>query len=172
MRDKTSNVFGGAFLPFPRWVLTLLTGDAIAKAVLLEMLCYMDAKTQTITTSYQTIAKNVGCDRRTAMRAVNRLVDLGVVIKHHRDINYRQITNKFVINFNNPEALGVSLETLGGVTPETLPSVTGDTPGGDTGDTGGVSRVTLNQEVHTKKKKTHTKSENYDDVKVDKRIKK
>ena len=169
---SNSTKFGGPFLPFPRWVLHLLNGDNVAKSVLLEMLCYMDANTQRVTTSYQTIAKNVGCDRRTAMRAVNRLVELGVVVKRHRDINYRQITNEFVINFNNPNALGVSPETPPGVSGETLPSVTGDTPGGDTTDTpGGDTGDTQSRITNTKKKNNQTKGSDYEDVKVDRRLK-
>jgi DNA-binding Lrp family transcriptional regulator len=166
--SKPATKFGGAFLGFPRWVLPYLKNDSTAKAVLLELLVYMKPETQTTTTSYQYIAEQVGVDRRTVIRAVNRLVATGVLVRRHRGTNNRNMSNAFIINFNNPEALGV-------VTPMTLPSVTHDTTSGDTGDTTLVTRVTPNKELSNKSinKSTHTKrrKSEYDDLEVDGRLK-
>jgi biotin operon repressor len=130
------NKFGGAFLAFPRWVLPYLQGDSTAKAVLLELLVYMKPETQTTTTSYQYIAEQVGVDRRTVIRAVKRLESAGVLIRQHRGTKGHNMSNAFIINFNNPEVLGVvSRVTLDGDTGDTTSGDTGDTRGSVTGDT-------------------------------------
>lgn len=166
MADKTT-VFGGPFLAFPRWVSPYLKNDHIAKAVLLEMLMYMHPQSQTVTTSYQHIADQIGVDRRTVIRAVNRLASLGVLVKRHRGSKTHHMTNLFIVNFNNPEALEV-------VSPQTLPSVTGDTRGGDTGDTTLVSPVTPKQEHNNKSnnKNNRTKKGNsrIETIEVDRRF--
>lgn len=158
-----STKFGGPFLAFPRWVLPYLQGDSTAKAVLLELLVYMRPETQTTTTSYKYIAQQVGVDRRTVIRAIQRLESAGVIIRKHRGTKGHNLSNAFIINFNNPEALGV-------VTPMTLGGDTGDTRGGDTGDTTLVTPMTPNKEYKnkSKNKSNHIKRKNqgYDDVEV------
>lgn len=159
MGTNSPNKFGGAFLAFPRWVLPYLQKDSTAKAVLLELLVYMKPDTQTTTTSYRYIAEQVGVDRRTVIRAVNRLEAAGVIIRKHRGTNGHNMSNAFIINFNNPEVLGV-------VTRMTLGSDTDDTPSGDTGDTTpsdtGDTQIRVSNK--SKNKSAHTKRQNYDDV--------
>ena len=158
------NVFGGAFLAFPRWVLPYLQGDSTAKAVLLELLVYMKPDTQTTTTSYQYIAEQVGIDRRTVIRAVKRLESAGVIIRQHRGTKGHNMSNAFIINFNNPEVLGVvSRVTLGGDTGDTTSGDTRDTRGSVTGDTQiRVNNKSINKSTHIKKKKNL----GYDDLEV------
>lgn len=126
--------FSGPFLPFPRWVLQYLGSDSIGKVVLLTILLYMDSDTQEVTTSYGHIAKLTGYSRRTVIRAVNRLVSSNVLIRKNRLGKHGNISNKYIVNFNNPSALvsgetppSVLIDTTGSVTPDTPPSVTGDT---------------------------------------------
>lgn len=158
-----STKFGGPFLAFPRWVLPYLQGDSTAKAVLLELLVYMRPETQTTTTSYKYIAEQVGVDRRTVIRAIQRLESAGVIIRKHRGTKGHNLSNAFIINFNNPEVLGV-------VSPMTLGGDTSDTRGGDTHDTTLVSPMTPNKEYKKKSnnKSTHIKrpTDGYDDVEV------
>lgn len=126
--------FSGPFLPFPRWVLAYLGNDSIGKVVLLTILLYMDSDTQEVTTSYGHVAKLTGYSRRTVIRAVNRLVSANVLIRKARVGKKGQLSNRYIVNFNNPSTL---------VSVETLPSVHSDTPGGDSSDTPpSVSRVT------------------------------
>lgn len=158
-----STKFGGPFLAFPRWVLPYLQGDSTAKAVLLELLVYMRPETQTTTTSYKYIAEQVGVDRRTVIRAIKRLESAGVIIRKHRGTKGHNLSNAFIINFNNPEVLGV-------VTPMTLGGDTDDTTSGDTHDTTLVTPMTPNKEYKNKSsnKSNHNKRQNqgYDDVEV------
>jgi biotin operon repressor len=155
---ELSTKFGGPFLAFPRWVLPYLNGDNTAKAVLLELLVYMKPDTQTTTTSYKYIAEQVGVDRRTVIRAVTRLESAGVIIRRHRGTKGHNMSNAFVINFNNPEV----------VSPMTLGGDTGDTTSGDTHDT--TPSVTHDTQIRvnnkSNKKSTHTKSRktDYDDL--------
>lgn len=166
-----SSKLGGPFLPFPRWALKSLVGDSVAKAVLLQLLVFMDPDSQVTTTSYEYVAEQVGVDRRTVMRAVKRLESVGVLVKKNRRAVGREnnLSNLYRIRFDNPEVFEV-------VTPESLGGVTSDTRGGDTGDTRVVSPVTPKQEGKNKKdknKKDRTKRENSDfgDVEVDERLK-
>lgn len=139
--------FSGPFLPFPRWVLQFLGGDSIAKVVLLTILLYMDSDTQEVTTSYGHIAKLTGYSRRTIIRAVNRLISAGVLIRKHRVGKNGNISNRYIVNFNNPGALvstetppSVLSDTTGSVTPDTTPSVPRDTQ----------SRITINKNNQNK----------------------
>lgn len=166
-----SSKLGGPFLPFPRWALKSLVGDSVAKAVLLQLLVFMDPDSQVTTTSYEYVAEQVGVDRRTVMRAVKRLESVGVLVKKNRRAVGREnnLSNLYRIRFDNPEVFEV-------VTPESLGGVTSDTRGGDTGDTRVVSPVTPKQEGKNKKdknKKDRTKRDNLDfgDVEVDERLK-
>lgn len=157
------NKFGGAFLAFPRWVLPYLQGDSTAKAVLLELLVYMKPETQTTTTSYQYIADQVGVDRRTVIRAVKRLESAGVIIRQHRGTKGHNMSNAFIINFNNPEVLGVVTQvTLGGDTGDTTSGDTGDTTPSVMGDTQiRVNNKSINKSTHTKRRKN-----GYEDLEV------
>ena len=164
-----SHKFGGPFVPFPRWALKSLVGDSTAKAVLLQLLVFMDPDKQTTTTSYDYVAEQVGVDRRTVMRAVKRLESIGVLVKVTRKGKEKEnnLSNLYRIKFDNPEVFEV-------VTPVSLDGDTGDTRGGDTGVTRVVSRVTPKQEGYIKKdknKKNRTKSTDFSEMQVDKRLK-
>lgn len=165
-----STKFGGPFLAFPRWVLPYLNGDNTAKSVLLQLLVYMNADTQTTTTSYKYIAEQVGVDRRTAMRAVTRLESTGVLIRKRRGTKGHNMTNAFIINFNNPAVLTsedpevVSPMTLGSVTSVTTSSVTHDTTPSVTHDT----QIRTNNKSNKKNNHTKRLNEGYEDLKVGK----
>ncbi|NBS71062.1 helix-turn-helix domain-containing protein, partial [bacterium] len=100
---------GGPFLPFPRWALKSLVGDSTAKAVLLQLLVFMDPDSQVTTTSYEYVAEQVGVDRRTVMRAVKRLESIGVLVKKNRRGVGREnnLSNLYRIRFDNPEVFEV-----------------------------------------------------------------
>lgn len=100
----------GPFIQYPKWLREFLRGDSTTTDVLLELLGYMDGKTQRLTTSYGHIAERTGYHKTTVIRSVNKLVDLGVLVKSTRSKNGRTLTNEFYVNFNNPNYM-----TAGGV---------------------------------------------------------
>jgi len=116
----TKSKFGGQFIPVPRWALEYLRGDNLALAVLVNALQYMDNDTQQLTTSYEHLAKLTGTSRRTVIRAMARLVEIGVIHKKvRRGTKGSNQTNRYTIDFNNPASgLGgsVTTDTRGGVT--------------------------------------------------------
>ena len=144
----------GQFIPVPRWVLEYLGKDAVALCVLIHALTYMSGDRQEITTSYDHLAELTGYDRRTVIRAMNRIEASGAVVKTVRKSKTgRNMTNLYQVDFNNPI-------TRSSVTGDTISSVTGDTSGvslltpseGVTADT--QSReINLNLEGKQKKKK-------------------
>ena len=107
----------------------------------------MDSDTQELTTSYGHVAKLTGYSRRTIIRSVNRLVSSGVLIRKNRSGKHGNISNKYIVNFNNPNTL---------VSTQTPPSVLGDTTGSDMADTTPSvpsvtqSRITINKNNHNK----------------------
>ena len=156
MTKKVSK-FGGPFLPFPRWALEYLQGDDVGIVVLVTILQYMDSDTQELTTSYPWIGKLIKRDRRTVIRAMNRLVSIGVIYRTPRVGKKGSLSNRYLVNFNNPNVnkemqtrkTPVSRLTPPLVSGETLPSDTGDTPPSVTGDT--QSRITNNKNNSFKK---------------------
>ena len=144
----------GAFIQYPKWLREYLRGDATTTDILLELLGYMDGKTQRLTTSYGHIAERTGYHRTTVIKAVNKLVTLGVLVKTPRSKNGRQMTNEFYVNFNNPNYLTVGvvgeLPLEGGVVGGLLGGSSGTTPEGSRGAT--QSRI--------KNKKKNSRREN------------
>lgn len=127
-----NNRLSGPFLPVPRWVLPYIATDYISHAVLNHFLQYLHPDTQELTTSYQHIAEQMGCDRRTVIRSIKRLEEIGLIVKQQRTKNNKNLTNRYYVNFNNPmvtheSPLVVTLETLGSVTGDTTSGVTSDT---------------------------------------------
>lgn len=127
----------GPFLQYPRWLREYLRGDATTTDVLLEMLCYMNGKTQELWTTYDHLAAQTGYHRTTVIRSINKLVDLGVIVKRTSTKNGRSLPNSYWVNFNNPNYVGVAGELpshlgVAGVPPS---SSTGATPEGSTGAT-------------------------------------
>jgi len=128
------NTLSGPFLPLPRWVLPYLVKDEVSLAVALYLLQYMDAKTQRLTTSYQHIAEQMQRSRRSVIRSVNKLEEIGLLERTHRNKGGRSMTNQYYINFNNPETV-THQSPLETVTRVSLRGDTGVTTGGDTGVT-------------------------------------
>ena len=127
---RSSNRFSGAFLPIPRWVLTYLHDDGTTALVLLHLTCYLD-NDQNVWASYNTLSKNSGLSRSTVIRAIQKLCEMGVLIKTRRTKDGRNAPNIYSMNFNNPGTFGVP----SGVTGDTMGVVSRVTPGGSTGDT-------------------------------------
>ena len=117
----------GPFLQYPKWLREYLRGDATTTDVLLEMLCYMNGKTQELWTTYDHLAEQTGYHRTTVIRSINKLVDLGVITKRTSSKNGRSLPNQYWVNFNNPNYVGVA-----GALPS---SSTGATPEGSGGAT-------------------------------------
>ena len=142
----------GPFLQYPTWLREYLRGDATTTDVLLEMLCYMNGKTQALWTTYDHIAQKTGYHRTTVIRSVNKLVDLGVLIKRTQSKNGRSLPNEYLVNFNNPSYLGVArvLPSPLGVAGALPSSSTGATPEGSTGAT--QTRIT-NKNKYTRREK-------------------
>lgn len=150
-----NNKLSGPFLPVPRWVLPYISTDYVSHAVLNHFLQYLHPETQELTTSYQHIATQMGCDRRTVMRSIKRLEEIGLVVKQQRiSQSNRNLTNRYYINFNNPGVVSaeslVSPESPGVVSPESLGSVSSDTTSGVSSDT--QSRVKNKKEINKKRK--------------------
>jgi len=157
----------GPFIAVPRWASELLRKDQIGTRVLLELLMYVNHEDQTITASYQYIADSLGMHRTTVIKAVNRLVELKVLIKNPRHIKGAQVTNEFVVNYNNPDVFDVhggSAGTTGGVASGLLGGSAGATPRGSRGAT----------QIIRKNKKILNKKEpdwDFDSEKIDTRLK-
>ena len=133
----------GQFIPVPRWVLEYLGKDAVALCVLIHALTYMSGDRQEITTSYDHLAELTGYDRRTVIRAMNRIEASGAVVKTVRKSKTgRNMTNLYQVDFNNPI-------TLSSVTGDTISSVTGDTSGVSLGTPSeGVTADTQSREIN------------------------
>jgi hypothetical protein len=158
--------FSGPFLPFPRWVLSYLGKDTIAKVTLLTILLYMDSDTQEVTTSYNHVAKLTGYSRITIIRAVNRLISIGVLVRQHRYGKRGNISNLYVVNFNNPKVFEakalVSPETLGGILPDTSGGIPPDTSPSIPPDT--QSRIIKNKNNHNNNLSFKRRKQKQDEV--------
>lgn len=145
---RPSNRFSGPFLPIPRWVLEYLHDDGTTALVLLHLTCYLDGE-QNVWASYNTLSKNSGLSRSTVIRAVQKLCEIGVLIKTKRTKDGRNAPNLYSMNFNNPGTFGVP----SGVTGDTMGVVSRVTPGGITGDTiGSVTGDTTNKSKEQEEK--------------------
>lgn len=149
---KEQYMADGPFLQYPTWLREYLRGDATTTDVLLEMLCYMNGKTQSLWTTYDHVAGKTGYHRTTVIRSVNKLVDLGVLIKRTQSKNGRSLPNEYLVNFNNPNYLGVAgaLPSPLGVAGALPRGSTGATPEGGTGAT--QIRIT-NKSKYTRREK-------------------
>ena len=135
---RPSSRFSGPFLAVPRWVLDYLSDDGTTALVLMHLLCYLDSE-QHLWASYNTITKNSGMSRSTVIRSMNKLCEIGVLIKTKRTKAGRSAPNVYSVNFNNPNTFllpgSVTRDTPPGVSPVLPPSVTRDTPSSVTRDT-------------------------------------
>lgn len=141
---RPSNRFSGPFLVVPRWVLNYLHNDGSTALILMHLMMYLDSDTQQVWASYNTLTKNSGLSKSTVMRSINKLCEIGVLIKTRRSVAGRNAPNLYTVNFNNPSAHvlpgGVTHDTRGVVSPMTPPSVTHDTIGSVTHDTTNKSK--------------------------------
>ena len=64
---------------FPTWASHILRGKFTAIAALVELVCLMDNKTNHIKISYERLSQRMGCSSRTAIRAIETLVELEVI---------------------------------------------------------------------------------------------
>ena len=137
----------GPFIQYPTWLREYLRGDATTTDILLELLRYMDGKTQTLWTTYNHIAEQTGYHRTTVIKSVNKLTELGVLIKRTQSKNGRTLPNEYYVNFNNPNYV-----TAGGVVVG-LPSpvgVVGGLPRGSSGATPEGSRGATQTRINNK----------------------
>jgi biotin operon repressor len=142
----------GPFLQYPKWLREYLRGDATTTDVLLEMLCYMNGKTQELWTTYDHLAEQTGYHRTTIIRSINKLVDLGVITKRTSTKNGRSLPNQYWVNFNNPNYVGVAgaLPSPLGVAGALPSSSTCATPEGS----GGATQIRIrNKNKQTRKGK-------------------
>lgn len=139
----------GPFIPLPRWVLPYVVKDETTLAVAIYLLQYMDAQTQGLTASHGYIAEQMQRSRRSVIRSVNKLEEIGFLIRTHRSRGGRSVSNQYYVNFNNPE-------TVTSLSPSTEgKTVTRVSLGGDTGvTTSGDTGVTQTRENKRNKKKT------------------
>lgn len=138
----------GPFLQYPRWLREYLRKDATTTDILLEMLCYMNGKTQELWTTYDHLAEQTGYHRTTVIKSVNKLVDLGVLIKRTQSKNGRTLPNNYFVNFNNPNYVGVA-----GELPPSL-GVVGELPRGSVGATPEGSPDATQIRIRNKNKQT------------------
>lgn len=140
---RPSNRFSGPFLTIPRWVLKYLNDDGTTALVLMHLTCYLDSN-QHVWCSYNTLSKNSGLSRSTVIRAIQKLCEMGVLIKTKRSKDGRNAPNLYYMNFNNPGTFplpdGVTSDTTPMVAPVTLGSSTRDTIGSVTRDTPNKSK--------------------------------
>lgn len=140
---RSSQRFSGPFLAIPRWVLQYLNDDGTTALVLMHLCCYLNAD-QSVWASYNTLAKNSGLSRSTVIRSIQKLCEMGVLIKTKRSTDGRNAPNLYAMNFNNPGTFklpdGVTSDTTPLVSPLTPPSVTRDTTGSVTRDTPNKSK--------------------------------
>ena len=68
------------------------------KAILKSLADFANNKTHLTIPSYKTLAKDVGCSRRTAITCIKKLVDLNLITKEKRKVNDRQTSNYYYFN--------------------------------------------------------------------------
>lgn len=150
---RSPSRFTGPFLAVPRWTLEYLYDDGTTALVLLNLMAYLDSE-QNVWSSYNTLSKNTGLSRSTVIRAIQKLCEIGVLVKTRQTRNGRNAPNNYTVNFNNPKTFvlpgGITHDTMPMVSPVTPPSVTRDTTSGSTRDTTNKSKE---QELKTKKGK-------------------
>ena len=68
------------------------------KSILKSLADFANNKTLLTIPSYKTLAKDVGCSRRTAITCIKKLVDLNLISKEKREVNDRQTSNYYYFN--------------------------------------------------------------------------
>ena len=96
-----STQLGGFWISIPSWVVKYMKGDSIALHVLTCAIVYMNTHDQTLSTTYDVLAKDTGYNRRTVIRAMHRLVEIGVIRKTVKMGRYgKNMPNIYVITYN------------------------------------------------------------------------
>lgn len=126
---------------YPKWVGPHLSGKFSAITALVEMVCLMGAKDNTLRVSHQRLAQRMGCSVSTAARAVETLVEVGVVSREQT----LHSANRYTVNMEGPDMTDWDeWETLG---------EDGDKPEGEPFEKGRIPRLvqyfTTEVERHT-----------------------
>ena len=96
---------GGFWVSIPSWVVKHIKGDSVALHVLTCAIVYMNTHDQTLSTTYDVLAKDTGYNRRTVIRAMHRLVEIGVIRKTVKMGRYgKNMPNVYVITYNTAAA--------------------------------------------------------------------
>ena len=96
---------GGPWISIPTWVVKYMKGDSIALHVLTCAIGYMNTHDQTLSTTYDVLARDTGYNRRTVIRAMHRLVEIGVIRKIVKMGRYgKNMPNLYVITYNTAAA--------------------------------------------------------------------
>jgi len=96
---------GGPWISIPTWVVKYMKGDSIALHVLTCAIGYMNTHDQTLSTTYDVLARDTGYNRRTVIRAMHRLVEIGVIRKIVKMGRHgKNMPNLYVITYNTAAA--------------------------------------------------------------------
>jgi len=100
-----STKLGGPWISIPTWVVKYMKGDSVALHVLTCAIGYMNTHNQTLSTTYDVLARDTGYSRRTVIRAMHRLVEIGVIRKIVKMGRHgKNMPNLYVITYNTPDA--------------------------------------------------------------------
>lgn len=81
----------------------------MAKVALVELVCLMDNKTNRVKISHERLSQRMGCSKRTAIRAIETLVELGVVNREQTKYS----ANRYTVQMDGPMTDWDEWETLG-----------------------------------------------------------
>ena len=94
---------------FPSWVNPLLRGKFTVVAALVELVCLMDNETNRVRIGHERLAQRMGCSVSTAQRAINTLVELGVIDREQTKYS----SNSYTVRMEIPVTDWDEWETLG-----------------------------------------------------------
>lgn len=104
-RTGEDTQLGGFWVSIPSWVVKYMKGDSVALHVLTCAIVYMNTHDQTLSTTYDVLARDTGYNRRTVIRAMHRLVEIGVIRKTVKMGRYgKNMPNVYVITYNTAAA--------------------------------------------------------------------
>ena len=94
---------------FPSWVNPLLRGKFTVVAALVELVCLMDNETNRVRIGHERLAQRMGCSVSTAQRAINTLVELGIIDREQTKYS----SNRYTVRMEMPVTDWDEWETLG-----------------------------------------------------------
>ena len=94
---------------FPTWANHLLRGKFTAVAALVELVCLMDNETNRVRIGHERLAQRMGCSVSTAQRAINTLVELGIIDREQTKYS----SNRYTVRMEMPVTDWDEWETLG-----------------------------------------------------------